>query len=380
MTKTISELVSRVDTLEKLQQEGQQEKETRKDTEARDDEEGSRDRENKKETTSPVVDEPAHEKGLLNNYVEFREEFFSESNLRTEWKVVDAWSRKETESSSQKKSFRYDTKENGNLVFSVFRTAKLYHKLLELCPPAHDGQVNVDEDRLEFKDVFPLLHCRESLQRYEPPDEATRQELEVLNELYEREGHLSYAQRRYDELLRDKKIDCTSLKGLFYRDQLVVFRELRDEWAVARVTTVTAGLEDDMYVENALELECKAIDFDGMHFRAHLYRREIKYFSGTRNITELPVYPLDFFHGKKKLIQDSIDSGRRWKKLHESFMTENKQPRAAVMQYVGYCETFDEMGARRSRDEDESMGSEVPLTILPLALTSTNAKSSLRAA
>lgn len=373
MTKTVSELISRVDTLEKLQQEVQPEKETRKDAETGDDEQGSRNGENKKQTTSSIVDEPAQEKGLLNNFVEFREEVYSESNLRTEWKVVDASSRKETESSSQKKSFRYDTKENGNLVFSVFRTAKLYHKLLELCPPAHDGQVNLDEDRLEFKDVFPLLHCRDSLQEYEPPDEATRQELEVLNELYEREGHLSYAKRRYDELLRDKKIDYTSLKGLFYRNQLVVFRELRDEWAVARVTTVTAGLEDE-YVENALELECKAIDFDGMSFRAHLYRREIKYFSGTRNITELPVYPLDFFHGKKKLIEDSIDSGRRWKKLHERLMTENKQPRAAVMQYVGYCETFDGIGARRGHDEDEGMGSEVPPTIRPLGLTYTNAK------
>lgn len=378
MTKSISELVSRVDALEKLQQKGQREKGRRKDVETGDEEEGSRNGEDKKETKSPVVDEPAPEKGLLNSYVEFREEVYSDSNLRTEWKVVDAWSRKETESSSQKKSFRYDTKENGRLVFSVFRTAKLYHKFLELCPPAHDGQVNLDEDRLEFRDVFPLLHCLESLQRYEPPDEATREELEVLNELYDREGHLSYAKQRYEELLRDKKIDCKSLKGLFHRDQLVVFRELRDEWAVARVTTVTAGVEDE-FVDGALELECKAIEFDGMKFRAHLHRREIGYFSGTRNITELPVYPLDFFHDKEKLINDSIDSGRRWKKLHERLMTEDRQPRAAVMQYVGYCETFDEMGARRGHDEDEGMGSEVPFTILPLGLASTDTTSSLPA-
>ncbi len=99
----------------------------------------------------------------------------------------------------------------------------------------------------------------------------------------------------------------------------MVFRELRDEWAVARVKTITANDEDHYRLldqDTELQLECEAIDFDGKSFRNNLYRREIAKFSGSRSITELPVYPLSYHHEKEKLIKESIESGMRWKKLH----------------------------------------------------------------
>lgn len=366
MTTSHADLVKRIESLEQSLQDSRKEKDKSSSADANKED---KEKEKGKETQEQQNSDPAQNgampseakpENLLGTYVEFRKQIYSDGGMKLEWVTEEAEVQKAT---SLQKPFRYDTHESGKLTFSVFRSAKLYDKLLELCPPAHDGQVNLAEDRLEFSDVFPLLHCRASLQEYEGTlgdaqlDRDIRDELKVLNELYEREGHLLYAHQRYEALLQSKKIDCESLKGLFHPDQLVVFRELRDEWAVARVTMVTSNDEYNILgTEVALELECKAIDFDGKSHRAHLYRRDIDKFTGTRNITELPVYPLAYFSEKDRLIQDSIESGRRWKTLHDKLTTRDGLPSAVVMQYVGYCETFGDDG----EDEEAGRGGEVP--------------------
>jgi hypothetical protein len=295
------------------------------------------------------------EADLLRTYVEFRKEAYVEGKM--EW-LED----QETEGVPSQKTtpFRYDSHDNGRLTFSVYRSAALYDTLLEFCPPAHDSEVTVVDDRLEITGAFPLLHCRDKLKKLEDstPDDGIRKELKVMRQLYERKGHLLHAQRRYDELLVSKKIDCESLKGLFFKDQLVVFRELRDEWAVARVKMVTTNNDDDFSFSLdrnvALELECEAIDFDGKSFRNHLYRKQIDIFSGTRSITELSVYPLSYHHGKDELIRASIVSGQIWKDLHDK-LTKDGQVVSQVMQYSGYCETFDD----DYPEDNTGIGSEV---------------------
>ncbi|KAH8202679.1 hypothetical protein TruAng_003165 [Truncatella angustata] len=298
------------------------------------------------------------EADFLTSHVEFRKEVYVDGKSDLQW-VADA--EKNEATAKAYKSFRYDAHDNGKLTFSVYRWAALYETLVEYCPPAHDGQVSIIEDRLQISGEFPLLHCRSKLEKLEKTttDDKIKMELKVLKQLYERNGHLLYARQRWDKLRDTKKIDCESLRGLFHPGQLVVFRELRDEWAVARLKTITTNNYDDWYrgLDNnvEVELECVAIDFDGKNFRNHVYRRLIDRFSGTRNITELPVYPLTYHHDKDNLIALSIESGSRWKTLHSQLTSQDGQPVAKVMQYVGYCETF----VDDPDDEEKGVGSEI---------------------
>lgn len=294
---------------------------------------------------------------LLQSKVEFRHKIFIEDKREFTWVTIAASA--EQRAASKAKPFRHDTDERGQFIFSVSSSANIYRKLLELCPPSNDGQVNLSADRLVFEGEYPLLHCKKGLKEYEKTlseetDEAIRSELQVLEQLYDCKGRLKDAQNRLDDLVKQKKIDFESLKGLFHRDQLVVFRELRDEWAVARLNMVTANdLLTQFGHETELELQCTAIDFDGKDFRSHMYRKKIPFFAGNRNITELPVYPLDYSEHKNRIVENSIKSGHNWWKLHKRLR--DREVNAAVMQYEGYCETFGEDG----NDEEGGKGSQV---------------------
>ncbi|KAK7744040.1 hypothetical protein SLS62_010340 [Diatrype stigma] len=240
---------------------------------------------------------------------------------------------------SQRKSFRYAELKNGKLLFYVERSTKLYEILLGFYPP-ETGQLKEFSSALQFNSIFPLVHCRDRLKELEnsTTDDRLRTELRALDLLYERKHHFRNAKQQYDKLQGAKTINHELLRGLFSTDQLVVFRELRDEWAIARVKTVFVDEQQRSRYE--LELACEAIDFDGKTFRTHTYRKEIENFVGTKNITELAVYPLSHHPGKESLIEDSIKSGRIWKALHDKLTTSDGQPGSRVMQYVGYCEAF----------------------------------------
>ncbi|KAI0844148.1 hypothetical protein F5Y00DRAFT_266876 [Daldinia vernicosa] len=304
---------------------------------------------------SPQVEDSEETKtDLLRKFVEFRKEVPGD-DLTTQW-VSDSKADLETEDSpSGRQSFRYDTTLRGDLIFTVYKSAALHGILSDLCPPAHEGQVKVFDDRLEIIGAYPLLHCRNRLMAMEKTDvdEDTKAELEVMRQLYERKSHLIRTGKHLDELIKKQKIDYDGLRGLFRKDQLVVFRELRDEWAVARVRTFTIdSLDDIRYNTDELQLECEAIDSDGKNYKNRLYRKEIEKFVGTKNITELEVYPLQFHPGKESLIEISIKSGKRWCELHAQ-LNESGQPVAKVMQYVGYCETFIE------GSNDDGVGREI---------------------
>lgn len=296
--------------------------------------------------------------------VEFREKVYLNDTEKLDWKILSPESDQKTTSEV---SFRYDTDENGKLAFVVFRSAKIFHWLIKVCPPAADGQVNLLADGLVFEDAFPLLHARPQIKEYKkelekktesPHHDPTLEELKVLEKLYERDGHFKNAMIQYERMRKTEEIDFPSLKGLFRRDQLVVFRELRDELTVARVTMITATDGNDRYGrEVKLDLDCKAIDFDGKKFRYHLYRKTIKVFAGSKNITELEIYPLEYSPEKFDIIKKSINSGERWWKLHKTLTDEHEQSRVAVMHYEGYCETF---GANAD-DENGGKGSQVQI-------------------
>ncbi|KAJ0114039.1 P-loop containing nucleoside triphosphate hydrolase protein [Diaporthe amygdali] len=295
----------------------------------------------------------------LRTYIEVREEALIDSQLG--WRQVNLTERTPY---AQRQAFRYDTHMNGNIVFSVFQeSSKLYDDICKLCDPAHYGTVNEREGRLEIADIYPLLHAHEKLERKMesmPPDHPQREELLALLQLFEEQDgqltHLSRARKRHEEMLKSKRWDWKSLKGLFHINQLVVFRELRDEWAVARVVTLSSNEDSEhsvIFHGVRLELECEAIDFDGKGFRTHVYRKHIPQFSGTMNTTELPVYPLENCPDKDRIEADSRRSGQAWLNLHVKLL-EHGQPDVAVRQYEGYCETF---GKDAKDDENGGKGS-----------------------
>lgn len=350
MKSSIRDLAHRVDVLEHMQN----------DQKAKD-----------PTVDATMVDQPRPKptgNDFLHQHVEFRRKVYREEKDEFEW--ISEKEEDEKGLDSAKRQFRYDTDENGKFTFTVFRYAKLYDKLRDIFIPEYDGQVTLSADRLVFHDVFALLNCRDDLLKYQGrlketgPDRESHKEklaeIDVFEALFNREGHLKHARDRYNTLRNQQKIDFASLKGLFKRDQLVVFRELRQEWAVARVTLVTMNEAWDPIYETTkrLEVECKAIDFDGRHFRYHLYRKVILLFSGIRNITELSVYPLEFCkkEEKERILEASIKSGAEWWRMHQHLTDTPQQPGSvAVREYSGYCETF----GRDSKDEEAVKGSQV---------------------
>lgn len=316
-------------------------------------------------TTSSKHGEDKKSKGASPlRLVEYREKVYIDHTGKFDWRVLSAEADQKT--TLGRVSFRYDTDENGKLAFSVFKTAKIFQWLYDHCPPAAHGQVNVLHDALVFEDAFPLLHLRQDLNDYKDKlgndktenanHKPIQDEIEVLDQLYSQKGHFKDALDQYNTMCKTRKIDFRSLKGLFRKDQLVVFRELRDELAVARVTLITATDENDRYGRDVkLDLDCKAIDFDGKRFRYHLYRKTIEVFTGSRNITELDVYPLEYSHEKDDIIRKSIDCGEKWWDLHKKLTDDHGQSCATVMHYDGYCETFGE----NARDENGGKGSQV---------------------
>lgn len=360
LTTTVNGLTKRLDALEQSQGTNNSAKNPGQDP-------GTDQPDTKGETPANQDQEQNSKAAKKLRLVEFRERIYQDDSLKFEWKNIDADEDQKT--SSDKPSFRYDTDENGKIAFLVYRSAKIFRWLLKACPPAADGQVNLLAEGLVFEDAFPLLHLGPELDEYEKTFDNDKtenahhdrilEELRVLKKLYDREGHFKEAKRQYDRIHRTKQIDFSSLRGLFRRDQLVVFRELRDELAVARVTMITAIDENDRYGRDVgVFLDCKAIDFDGKKFRYHLYEKTIEVFTGSRNITELEVYPLEYSHEREEIIQKSIDSGKKWWKLHERLTDAAGESRAAVMHYSGYCETF----GQDARDETAGKGSQVQRT------------------
>lgn len=266
----------------------------------------------------------------------------------------------------EKQWLRYDVDRSGHLTFAVDRSTKLSEILLGFSPP-ESGQYSVSDDCLEFHSVFPLVHCRDRLKELEDSatDDRLRTELRILNLLYEHKHHFRKAKQQYDKLKEDRTISWETLRALFLIDQLVVFRELRDQWAIALMKRVVAN-DDAEVSEYDLELHYEAIDFDGKTFRTHMYRKRIGQFAGTKKVTELAVYPLSYHPDKEILIEDSIKSGSIWKTLHDESTTSDGQPGSTVMQYVGYCEIFQTRNSglpQHMMANAESIGNEVRVYI-----------------
>ncbi|KAI1382943.1 uncharacterized protein F4822DRAFT_434872 [Hypoxylon trugodes] len=158
-------------------------------------------------------------------------------------------------------------------------------------------------------------------------------------------------ERQY-KLLEEKKIDHEGLRSLFDEDQLVVFRELRDEWVVARVRFFRGLTLSRESSTETVNLECEAIEFDGKSFRCRVHQPRVAKFTGTKNITELEVYPLSYHSDRLELIRGSIESGR-WRQLCNQLVTQDgtRRPAATVMQYVGYCEMSGMRVERRGIEE-----------------------------
>lgn len=290
-------------------------------------------------------DQLANNDSLL-KFFEMRVQFVTADD-KVNWKLMS-----QEDHESQTTPFRYDVDKDDNLTFSVYKTSKLFKDLYEHCNPAHYGQVREIGVRLEFQDLNPLIRRLEELQ-HDSEKRSDIPELKALLQLLEGDDrqirHLRRAAKRYLYMKKAERTDWEGLKSLFHRGQLVTFRELREEWAVARVTMVSSNElhfssnsssnRPRVMGEVCLLLECEAIDFDGKTCRTHVYRKEIPLFTGDMKITELPVYPLDRSPSEKQIRQDSIRSGEIWKKMHED-LGKDGQPNVAVMKYEGYCQTF----------------------------------------
>jgi hypothetical protein len=67
--------------------------------------------------------------------------------------------------------------------------------------------------------------------------------------------------------------------------------------------------------EPLLNISCYSIDWDGEAFGRRHEAVVNSSFEGTRDITRLPAYPLEFHSNKKKLLKELLERGKTWEKF-----------------------------------------------------------------
>lgn len=281
------------------------------------------------------------------NEIEFRDEIFY-SDIRQDFVSFESSNRNPREEKPRPilypKPFRLDSRLDGTFQFSVLKSATVFQDILRLLPP-ESMDVTLEENHLVIHGPFPLLRIRSEVNEMQSSSTRHREELRVLRRLYQ-EPYLSQALHSFEELTGLNIVDWEHLKGLFSPGSLVIFPELRDQWAVARVSNCGQETPSDNFY-----IRCMRIDFDGKDFRYVVERKEIEKFGGERSITELPMFPLQLHPDANNLISKLTLSGQRWKMLHDKLRDKKrKRPVAQVMEYDGYCERF---------EGDDPVGSQV---------------------
>jgi hypothetical protein len=280
----------------------------------------------------------------IQRFVQYRQKKWDQTNG---WHYMDV---KSTELITQQpldqkqKPLRYDITRKGGFkltIFNVLGPAKLYEEFMAICPPKGYDDVTLFDNRIKITSAIPLWHCMEKLRALEKnddkPDDLHKQ-VKALIDLCE-QGPISQAHKRVKQLVvNDSRVDFETLGALFQPGDLVLWKELRDQWATGRVTRVSQISTNRETGLDELTISCERIGFDGKNFCYVIDHRPISVFAGTRKITDLPLYPLKKYVGDReveKLTNDLIKRGQDWEKLLHGRDVQ-------VRQYSGYGKYHDE--------------------------------------
>jgi hypothetical protein len=299
--------------------------------------------------------------------ITFRRKKFNEKESRLQY--MEEENLVKTEQSSVRNPLRHDINdisEKGQVTVSIFRAEDkggLYDAFREICPRDGYEDISVDERRIKIRNPIPLLHymnaletLKERVSKEGPASGRLYQEVDALLNLCRYpQGPIFKAHRAARELMETNCIDFENIRAPFRLGQLVLLKELRDQWVVRRVTRLSVLTVNRNTDKEEFPITCESIGFDGRKFQYVTHQTSIEYFAGIRDITELSVYPLEKLPDRKRkdIIDQLIVRGNHWYSLHLSLIDEKLRQRSQLKEYRGYCEGFDE-----DDDDDDRIVSE----------------------
>ncbi|KAF4633671.1 hypothetical protein G7Y89_g4442 [Cudoniella acicularis] len=189
---------------------------------------------------------------------------------------------------------------------SVVVQSPLIKKVLGKVFKGYAG-ITTELERLEFEKPFePFVHRWERFRiaRYEETDLETKEHLELLWDVLEKELRLTLAKQR--DLVSNGVMTYDYLWTLFEPGTLV-FMEAGDVERVVRA--------DSYYYSahcNTFNLDSRFVEWAGTEFGMERDSSVISGFQGTKKITDLPVYPLAYHPETTEVQQRCIARGRKW--------------------------------------------------------------------
>ncbi|PMD51263.1 P-loop containing nucleoside triphosphate hydrolase protein [Hyaloscypha bicolor E] len=173
--------------------------------------------------------------------------------------------------------------------------------------------VTCEMKRLIFEAPFkPLIHRWQqllNLNRRRDLDPQTTEHVRLLQEFLMREIEDSI--KAYDDYIQNGVVTWDHLWMIFQPGCIAVF-DRRGECCAFEVDRTEYKEEDD---QKFLRISCDGVDWSGTHFGRVEEPHDIHYFPGTRNIHNLPIYPLKFHEERKKVEKELTERGKVFEEL-----------------------------------------------------------------
>ncbi|KAF2236692.1 P-loop containing nucleoside triphosphate hydrolase protein [Viridothelium virens] len=116
------------------------------------------------------------------------------------------------------------------------------------------------------------------------------------------------------QLLKDKKITFEALFTLFPPGKLIIAKPfMNTEQVFFVMKNIPSSIDDEVF-----EVICYTLDWDGENFLRVPYEMRIEFFDNTKDIAELPFYPLEYYTsegGIEALRRRLQNRGVRWREL-----------------------------------------------------------------
>jgi len=170
----------------------------------------------------------------------------------------------------------------------------------------------IDLDELVFDAPFsPFFHRWEKFEqlRKDEKDEATKSHLELLYQALALE--LKPVIQRHKDLIRHKAIDFEILWTLFTPGDLMYSH---DNGHDRLYQTADCEYWQDLSGMK-FTIRCDMVDWDGEKFGKTIMSEQISKFKGTKQITTLPSYPLQFHPKAEEMKKKCVERGRRFRDL-----------------------------------------------------------------
>lgn len=172
---------------------------------------------------------------------------------------------------------------------------------------------------------IPLYHCLEDMKLQIKKDEAADYwDRAQFNALY-RMCTVGIIGKKFENINHNfihEETNFLDLWALFKPGELAVTASFGSEESILRVRSIKRSAPENIFdcmqllgKRKEWTIECTAMSWDASKFREESKNIKIKQFAGTKKITELEIYPLNYHKAGKQLKDMLTKRGRKWSEL-----------------------------------------------------------------